>query len=218
MLRINYSEESLQKLDEIIEKIGLKMDDKLKAIDELLEDEVIMEEFYQKASKRYLKTKIKGRKGTPIVCILRLLIVKHLYGFSFEETEKFVSESLILRKFCRIGFERVCDDTTLIRFSHLLTDELLKVINHRLVEIEKAKRVKRGRKMRVDTTCVEANIHYPTDSLLVCDCIKKVSRIFKRVKELGIAKGKIVQDMTRTAKKLTKDIYSTAKSKVKDIV
>jgi IS5 family transposase len=210
---MNYQQESHQRLDEIIKETGLELKDDLKIIDEILDDDDITNKVYEACSKRYPKTKVTGRKGTPVICIFRMLVLNRFYNWSFEETEKFVSENIVLRKFCRIGLERVCDDTTLIRWGHLLTDELLKIINERLVNIAKDKRITKGRKLRVDTTCVETNIHYPTDSSLILDSVCKVTRVFEKVKDLQIASGKIIQNTIRSISKIVRNIQITAKSK-----
>jgi IS5 family transposase len=215
MLRINYPQETLQRLDAIMAPLGLKMNVKLQAIDELLDDEQILWEVRQTAAQRYPKTTVTGRKGTPIVPLFRQLVIKHLYQWSFEETEQFVSESLVLRPALRdrLGLEPVCDDTTMIRYSALLTDALLKVINHRLVALASQKRVTKGRKLRVDTTCVETTIHYPTDSSLIEDSVRTVTCVLKTVKQLGLASEQLVRDMTRSVRNLTRRIRSVAQQK-----
>jgi IS5 family transposase len=158
---------------------------------------------------------VTGCKGTPIVPLFRQLVVKHLYQWSFEETEKFISENLLLRKFCRLGLKPVCDDTTMIRFSSAcgISDELLKVINHRLVALARKKSVTKGRKMRVDTTCVQTNIHYPTDSALLADSVRTVTHVLKTVKQLGIASGELVRDRMRSVRRLTQRIRTVAQQK-----
>jgi transposase, IS5 family len=92
--------------------------------------------------------------------ILRLLVVKRLYGWSYEETERFVADSLVLRQFCRVYLARVPDDTTLIRWANLIAPTALERLNGRVVEMARALRVTRGRELRVDTTVVETPIHH----------------------------------------------------------
>ena len=61
-----------------------------------------------------------GRPSTPVEVLLRMLIVRRLYGWSYAETEQFVGDSLVLRQFCRLGLERAPDDTTLLRWADLI--------------------------------------------------------------------------------------------------
>ena len=114
--------------------------------------------------------------------VLRLLILKHLYDWSFDECERVVRGSLVYRgEYCRIDGERVPDAKTLIRLSQLLGPETLKPILERIVRLTRQRRVTRGARMRVDTTVVETNIHYPTDSSLLADGVRVLTRTTRRV-------------------------------------
>jgi IS5 family transposase len=96
----------------------------------------------------------------------------------------------------------------------LLSDDVLEKINEYIVQGAKALKVTRGTKMRVDSTAVEADIHYPTDSTLLNDCIKVVSRFGKQCRKLGFAAGEKTRDFTRSAKKHVLNIvkYSPKRS------
>jgi len=119
-----------------------------------------------------------------VEAILRLLLVKHLHNWSFQETEECVADSLVLRWFCRVYFRRVPDDTTLIRWSQLIRPETLEALNERVVQLAVRARVTSGRKLRVDATCVPTNIHHPTNSGLLVDSVRVLSRIVQRAKPL----------------------------------
>ena len=69
---------------------------------------------------RYPQTLVHGRHSTPAEVILRLLLVKHLYHWSYRETEARVADSLVLRWFCRVYFRPVPDATTLLRWAHTI--------------------------------------------------------------------------------------------------
>ena len=69
-------------------------------------------------AKRYPNSRRLGRHSTPVEVILRMLVVKRLYNWSYEQTEHFVSDSIVLRQFCRLYLESVPDDTTLIRWAN----------------------------------------------------------------------------------------------------
>ncbi len=64
-----------------------------------------------------------------------MLTVKRLYGLSYEQTEYQVRDSLVLRQFCRVYFEDVPDDTTLIRWANLITAETLAAYNQRVTQL-----------------------------------------------------------------------------------
>ena len=92
------------------------------------------------------------------------------------ETEERVKDSLVLRWFCRVYFERVPDETTLLRWLHTLRPETLHALNDRVVELARQAKVTNGRKLRLDATCVQTEIHHPTDSGLLVDGVRVLSR------------------------------------------
>src|SRR6058998_4073567 len=112
-----------------------------------------------------------------------MLVLKHLHDWSFDECEREVRGSLVYRAFCRIDCERVPDAKTLIRLAHLLDPTLLKALLDRLTAMARKRRVIRGQRLRVDTTVVETNIHYPTDSSLLADGVRVLTRTMRRVAE-----------------------------------
>jgi IS5 family transposase len=115
--------------------------------------------------------------------ILRMLVVKRLYDWSYEQTERFVSDSIVLRQFCRLYLEPVPDDTTLIRWANQIGSETLAALNDRAVELARSLKVSRGRKLRVDSMVVETNIHHPTDSALLGDGVRVLSRLIRRARK-----------------------------------
>jgi IS5 family transposase len=111
-----------------------------------------------------------------------MLFCKHLYGWSDEETRERIADSLVLRWFCRVYFQTVPDKSTLIRWSHTLGPETLHSLNDRVVELARQAKVTTGRKLRLDATCVQTEIHHPTDSGLLIDRVRVLSRLVKRAK------------------------------------
>jgi IS5 family transposase len=112
-----------------------------------------------------------------------MLVLKHLHDWSFDECEREVRGSLVYRAFCRIDGERVPDAKTLIRLAHLLDEPVLKDLLAQLVARGRERRVVKGRRLRVDTTVVETNIHYPTDATLLGDGIRVLTRTLRRLGE-----------------------------------
>ncbi|MFQ5927737.1 MAG: ISNCY family transposase [Terriglobia bacterium] len=155
----------------------------LRRMDEVLEDEGIVDSVFQALACRWPHSKRQGRPGTPAVVVLRMLVLKHLYDWSFDECERQVRGSLVYREFCGIGCERVPDAKTLIRIAQALGPGVLKSVVERLVRIAHRRKVIRGFRMRVDTTVVETNVHYPTDSSLLGDGVRVLTRVMKRVRE-----------------------------------
>src|SRR5213594_4637843 len=141
----------------------------------------------------------RSRLGTPAEVVLRMLVLKHLYEWSFAECERVVRGSLVYRAFCRIDCERVPDAKTLIRLAALLGPAVLKNIVERLVYLARERRVVRGHRLRVDTTVVETNIHYPTDSTLLADGVRVLTRTMQRIAPRVGSRG--VRDRTRSVKR-----------------
>ena len=158
-------------------------DPALRRMDAVLEDEELVDLVADALERRWPGSRRKGRPGTPAEVVLRMLVLKHLYDWSFDECERETRGSLVYRAFCRIDCERVPDAKTLIRLSHLLGADVLKKILARLVDLARERKVVRGWKLRVDTTVVETNVHYPTDSSLLSDGVRVLTRTLKKLRE-----------------------------------
>jgi len=161
-----------------------EMDPILAQIDQLLEDEALYQLIRNDLASRYPHTERTGRNSTPVEVILRMLAVKRLYGLSYERTEYQVRDSLVLRQFCRVYFNEVPDDTTLIRWAALIQPETLEQFNQRLTELAVQLKVTKGRKLRTDGTVVETNIHHPSDSSLLADSVRVLGRTLRRAREV----------------------------------
>src|SRR5262245_13475570 len=155
----------------------------LRQVDALLEDEVPVDRVAEALAQRRPQSRRRGRLGTPAAVVLRMLVLKHLRDWSFDACEREVRGSLVYRAFCRIDGERVPDAKTLIRVARLLDGPALKDLLARLVAVARERRVVRGRRLRVDTTVVETNIHYPTDATLLADGVRVLTRMLRRAGE-----------------------------------
>ena len=200
-----------------VPKLSLAMDPVLTELDRLLEDDVVFQRVRADLAKRYPQTLTRGRPSTPVEVILRMHTVKHLYGWSYEETEHWVNDSLVLRQFCRLYLESVPDDTVLIRWAQLIGEGTLAQLNDRVVAMARALKVTRGRKLRVDSTVVETNIHHPTDSRVLGDGVRVLSRLLRRAKKVigeAVDRGpEVFRTRTRTVRRLTQQIHRIARRK-----
>ncbi len=196
---------------EYIYQLTNEMDPVLAQIDVLLDDEELYQLIRSDFARRYLLTEVTGRKSTPVEVILRMLTVKRLYGLSYEKTEYQVRDSLVLRQFCRVYFEDVPDDTTLIRWANLIRAETLEAYNRRITQLASELKVTRGRKLRTDGTVVETNIHAPTDSHLLADGVRVLGRTLQRAKQVLLPQtqmgSQIFRNRTRSARKRARQVY-----------
>src|SRR2546425_13167563 len=119
-------------------------DPALRRVDEVLDDDGLVDLVAEALGRRRAGSRRKGRPGTPAEVVLRMLVLKHLYDWSFDECEREVRGSLVYRAFCRIGCESVPDDKTLIRLAPALGPDVLQRIVERLVRLARQRRVVRG--------------------------------------------------------------------------
>lgn len=156
----------------------MKLSDELAYVDKALDDPRLMEPFLKNA-------KTIGRHTTPVSTYLRMMYLKHRYQMSYEVLVKEVSDSFKWRVFCHLPVQgRVPDDKTLIKLTGRFGTEAVRTVNETVIRQAVEAKVIRGRKMRVDTTVTESNIHYPTDNSLLSDAVRVVTRTVKKLKEV----------------------------------
>ena len=181
MVRRAYQQRSL--IEVLLPDADKLWDPTLRRIDALLDDEALIEVIEETLARRHPQSSRRGRLGTPATVVLRMLVLKHLSDWSFDACEREVRGSLVYRAFCRIDGERVPDAKTLIRLSHLLDEPVLKAVVARVVGLGRQQRVVRGQRLRLDTTVVETNIHYPTDSTLLADGVRVLTCTMRQLGE-----------------------------------
>jgi IS5 family transposase len=155
--------------------------------DAVLADEQLVATVYEALAKRHPKSRSRGRRGTPAEVVLRLLILKHIRNWSYQALEREGRANLVYRDFTRVGAAKMPDAKTMSRWGTALGPQVIAQIHERIVAIAKDKGVVKGRKMRVDTTVVETNIHYPTDSSLLGDGVRVLTRIMKKITTIAVA-------------------------------
>src|SRR5580704_8359473 len=137
--------------------------------DRLLDDEAVVAAIFQALGRRHPRSRTRGRRGSPAEIVLRLLILKHVRNWSYEVLEREVRANLVYRDFTRVGGGKMPDAKTIGRWGLAVGPEAIKQVHERLVRMAQAEGIATGRRMRVDTTVVETNVHYPTDSSLLGD-------------------------------------------------
>ena len=137
--------------------------------DEILGDEEIVAAVYEALAKRHPKSRSRGRPAAPAEMVLRLLVLKHIRNWSYQVLEREVRPNLVYRDFTKVGAGKMPDAKTMGRWGLAVGPAVIEQVHARLIKIAQERGVVSGRRMRVDTTVVETNIHYPTDSSLVSD-------------------------------------------------
>jgi transposase, IS5 family len=128
----------------LIPEWQLQFEPELAELDRLLTDDGLVQQIEADLARRYPNSTRTGRPSTPVEVILRLLVVKHLYGWSYEQTEQFVNDSVILRQFCRLYLAPVPDDTTLLRWANLIQPATWHRLLDRVTELARSRKVTRG--------------------------------------------------------------------------
>jgi transposase, IS5 family len=162
-------------------------------VDAILDDDRFLAPF------RLRLTAWIGRPTIPIETYLRLMYLKHRYGLGYETLCREVADSFTWRRFCRIALDgRVPDPSTLMKLTKRLGPRLLEELNSELLALAVERRVLRSRRLRVDTTVVEADIRSPTDSGLCAHAVSRLTRLARRIKAAGLASRSRVRDRRRS--------------------
>jgi transposase, IS5 family len=154
--------------------------DWLRRIDTLLEDEAVIEVVAQALEKRWPQSRRRGREGTPAEVVIRMLILKHLFDWSYDDLEQEVRTNLVYRAFTRLDADTVPDAKTILKIARALGPEIIEQLHRQVLDVAKRAGVTHGRRFRIDTTVVETNVHYPTDSSLLQDGVRVLTRTMRR--------------------------------------
>lgn len=203
-----------------VPRMAARIDPVLNKLDQLLDDDEVYHQVRADFGQRYRYTLVHGRHSTPVEVLLRMLIVKHLHQWSYQDTEEQVDQNLILRWFCRLYWAPVPDESTLVRWANTLQPETLHTLNDRVVELARKAKVTRGRKLRLDATCVQTTIHHPTDSGLLVDSVRVLSRFVQRAK--GLVKDRLpnvqaaCRSRLRSARQTAQTLHRQLRRKVEE--
>jgi len=145
-------------------------------IDQVLENEEIIKELAKD-----FPDVLTGRNRTPVEQTLRFLVLKHQRALDYRSLERTLKVNLEDRWFCKISGSDVPCFKTLQNQISQISEETIKAINDRIMTEAKRLKLTKGKKMRVDSTVTESNIHYPTDSSLMVDGIKKINKTLHKL-------------------------------------
>jgi IS5 family transposase len=200
-----------------VEALGLPED--LGRIDVLLGEEELLWPIVERWRREFVETgRLVLSEGRPTIAMesyVRLMVLKARYGWGYRTLVSEVSDSLHLRRFCRIGLSaRVPDESTVRKLTRRVGAEMVNEITRAL--IEKACREKRfrARAVRIDSTVIEADVKYPTDSGLAAHGVgvlaregRKLAALLKdskaRVRDRSRSMGQALRAISRTLRRRT---------------
>jgi len=207
--------------DELLPERLRELPEDLAQIDALLRDEAllapIVAHWEREAQARGRSAKGHGRPTIAMQTYVRLMVLKHRYGWGYETLMREVSDSLHLRRFCRIALDvEVPDESTVRKLTRRLGPETVAELS-RLV-IAKARRETRfrARAVRIDSTVVEADVRFPTDSGLAGDGVRVLAREGKRLAGQAGGTAVRVRDRSRGVGKRLRAIGRTLKRRSGD--
>jgi IS5 family transposase len=199
----------------LAQQAALLKDDLLDPVDQLLEDPALVDLVRQCLATRSPASARTGRPAMAPDRLLRCCVMKHLKGWSFRDLARELRSNLVYRRFTHFDAEATPDFSTFSRSFALLSPAVTEEIHQRVVGLACEQGVAQGRKLRTDSTVVECNVHYPTDSSLLGDGIRVLSRSLQRIArecKHGVVEvvdhGRAVKhrllEISRAAKSLTK--------------
>ena len=198
----------------IVEEVSDLREDWMKHADQVLADEQIVTAVYQALRKRHPKSGSRGRLGTPAETVSRLSILKHVRNWSYEVLEREARAKLGVPRLHPRGRRQDagCQDDRPLGLGGGTASAQAGSLKGS-VKIAQDQGVAVGRRMRVDTTVVETNIHYPTDLSLLGDGVRVLTRAMKKISEIAGEVGAKLRDRRRSAKLRVLDIARAARAK-----
>ena len=157
--------------DGFIDRSLYELDEELKKVDELLSSPALVKPFEE------VFDESMGRPGTAVGIYLRMMYLKFRWGLSYEEVETEVRERLPWRYFCHLSLmDGVPDATTLIKLNQRFGAERVANLNKQLVGHLVKHRAIKPRRIRIDSTTLEAHIAYPTDIGILHQAVRTLTR------------------------------------------
>ena len=198
----------------LAKQAALLKDDLLEPVDQLLDDPLLVDLVRDCLAGRRPASARTGRPGIAPDRLLRCCVLKHLKGWSFRDLDRELRSNLIYRRFTRFDAEATPTYSAFSRLFAVLSPAVTEQIHQRVVGLAREQGAASGRKIRVDSTAIETNVHYPTDSTLLGDGIRVLSRSLKRMAaecQAGVLEvvnhGRAVKhrllEISRAAKSLT---------------
>jgi IS5 family transposase len=220
MLRLRYSAvdmfEPLGQFPDIyVDMSDVAMDPILSAMDKVMDDERLLLLAWNDWVRRWPHSLTTGRHSTPVEALLRLQVVRRLYGWAYRSVHRQVKGSLALRQFTRVYGHRVPNHATMNDWERALKPATVRLINQRVVALAVDHKVTTGQKLRTDGTVVETNIHYPTDSSLLADSGRVLGRMLSIGRELVGQRPDVPKNLfvnrTRSTKRLARQIAHSSR-------
>src|SRR6202521_2829815 len=164
-----------------LSRLGVHLDPVLQGIDAFLDQHSALVEQVRRDLERGLKKPGTGRNGITPSQALRSLTLMRVKNWDYRELRERINDGYTLRGFTQFDSHLVPKHDAFNRASNRLTPATLEAINQAVVLAAVQLGLEDGKKLRVDTTVVETNIHYPTDGTLLWDSVRTITRLVKQL-------------------------------------
>ncbi len=162
---------------------GVQLDPLLRTIAEFLDQHLTLLEQVRKDLERGLKNARTGRNGIAPSQVLRSLVLMRVKNWDYRELQERIHDGFTLRSFTEFDSQPVPKQDAFNRAFNRLTPQTLRDINQLVVQAAVQLGLEDGKTLRVDTTVVESNIHYPTDATLLWDAVRTITRLIADLHE-----------------------------------
>ena len=194
---------------------GVQLEPTLKRIAAFLDQHARLVDGVRRDLLRGLKRPTTGRRGLTAPQTLRSLILMRVKNWDYRELRERITDGYTLRSFTHFESQRVPKHDAFNRAFNRLTPATLQAVNDAVVQAAVALGVEDGTKLRVDTTVVETDIRYPTDSTLLWDTVRVVTRLVRQLDDLVPAGVGPFTVRTRAARRRMAEIQRmTAKQRL----
>jgi len=185
---------------------GIQLDPILLAISQFIDQQPALVESVRQDLVRGLKRPDTGRCGLTAEQVLRSLALMRVKNWDYRELRERIADGYTLRRFTRFDSKQVPKHDAFNRSFNRLTPMTIEAINDAVVQAAVDFGIEDGRKLRVDTTVVETNIHRPSDSTLLWDSVRVVTRLVGRLDDLLPGGVPAFTNRTRCARRRMQEI------------
>src|SRR2546429_1788375 len=179
----------------------VQLDPILRTISEFLDQHLTLIEQVRKDLERGLKNARTGRNGIAPSQVLRSLVLMRVKNWDYRELQERIHDGFTLRRFTEFDSQPVPKHDAFNRAFNRLTPETLRDINQLVVKAAVHLGLEDGKTLRVDTTVVESNIHYPTDASLLWDSVRTITRLIENLQEKLPGRVQGFTNRTRSARR-----------------
>ena len=160
-----------------LQRLGVELDPLLRRVSELLDEQDALIELVRQDLHRGLKKPSTGRNGMAPDQVLNSWTLMRIKNWDYRELRERINDGYTLRGFTHFDGQSVPKHDAFNRAFNRITPATLRTINQMVIQAAVELGMEDGAKLRVDTTVVETNIHYPTDATLLWDSVRTLTRL-----------------------------------------